>query len=100
VKPFADLIQRQLALFREDWADLIEQCDEAERAYDLAGRDEAEERYATYLELVEEGAEALEEIRTTYALTLEPEQAETYEQAFNREVVRHLARFGLGLEDA
>jgi len=97
VKPFADLIERQLALFREDYSDLIEQCDEAERAYDRAGRDEAEERFATYLELVEEGREALEEIRDTYARTLEPEPAETYEQAFNREVGRHLSRFGLGL---
>ena len=95
LKPFADLIERQLALFREDYADLIEQCDKAERAYDRAGREEAEERYATYLELVEEGREALEEIRDTYTRTLEAEPAETYEEAFDREVGRHLPRFGL-----
>jgi hypothetical protein len=97
VRPFADLIERQLALFRGDYADLIEQCDEAERAYDRADRDEAEERYAEYLELVEEGVEALADIRDTYAQTLESEQAESYEAAFEREVNRHLPRFGLGL---
>jgi hypothetical protein len=97
VKPFADLIERQLAFFREDCSELIVRCDAAERAYDRADRSEAEERYSTYLELVEEGTEALEEIRDTYARTLEPEQAETYEQAFSREVERHLPRFGLGL---
>jgi hypothetical protein len=97
VRPFVDLIERQLALFREDNAELIAQCDEAERAYDRAGRDEAEERYATYLELVEDGTDALAEIRDTYWRTLDPDQAEAYEEAFDREVKRQLPRFGLGL---
>jgi hypothetical protein len=97
VKQFADPIERQLAMFREDYRDLIEDCDEAERAYDRAPRREAEERYADYLELVEEGVGALAEIRDTYARTLEPEQAESYEAAFEREVNRHLPRFALGL---
>ena len=97
MRPFVDLIERQLGLFRADYADLIEQCDQAERAYDRAARAEAEERYAEYLELVEEGAEALVVIRDRYAQTLEPEQAETYEAAFEREVNRQLPRFGLGL---
>jgi hypothetical protein len=97
VKPFADLIERQLMIFQEDYRELIEQCDEAERAYDRARRGEAEERYAEYLELVEEGADALTEIRDTYAQTLEPEQADAYEAAFEREVGRHLPRFAIGL---
>ena len=68
--------------------------------FDVAFLDADRPSYATYLELVEEGREALEEIRDAYARTLEAEQAEAYEQAFNRQVVRHLPRFGLGLEDA
>ena len=94
---FGDLIQRQLAFFREDHADLIGACNAAERAYDHAGRGEAEERYAEYLELVEEGVDALSEIRDAYASTLDQEAAEAYEQAFDREVKRHLPRFGLDL---
>jgi hypothetical protein len=94
---FAELIQRQLALFREDNAELIEACVAAERAYDRAGREEAEERYAEYLELVEEGTQALVEMRDTYAATLDPPEAEAYEHAFDREVKRRLPLFRVGL---
>jgi hypothetical protein len=97
MRPFEDLVERQIALFCEDCRELIEQCDEAERAYDRARREEAEERYAEYLELVEEGSEALVEIRDTYAQTLEPDRAREYEAAFEREVGEHLPRFALGL---
>jgi hypothetical protein len=97
VRPFEDLIERQIALFLDENRELVQRCDEAERAYDRAGRDEAEERYAAYLELVEEGAEALAEIRDTYAQTLDPDRARAYEAAFEREVSRHLPRFALGL---
>ncbi len=94
---FADLIQRQLALFRQDYGDLMDACAAAERAYDRAHRDEAEERYAEYLELVEEGTDVLVEIRDTYAATLEPDAAEEYVQRFDHEVGRRLPRFALGL---
>jgi hypothetical protein len=97
MRRFEDLISRQLAMFREDYADLLESCAQAERAYDRAGPEEAEERYAVYLELVEEGSDALREIRETYASTLEPDQAEAYEQAFDSEVARRLPPFGLNL---
>ena len=94
---FGDLIDRQLAFFREDNADLIQACDKAERAYDRAGRDEAEERYAEYLELVEEGVDELSDIRDTYGATLDQEARDAYEEEFDREVRRRLPRFGLGL---
>jgi hypothetical protein len=94
---FADLIRRQLAMFREDNAQLIEACAAADRAYVRAPRDEAEERYAEYLELVEEGTDALVEIRDAYASTLDPPEAEAYEQAFDREVKRRLPLFAPGL---
>ena len=94
---FDDVIRRQLDLFQQECADLIVECEAAERAYDSAGRDEAEERYAEYLELVEEGVDALREIRDTYAATLEEDVADDYERAFEREVDRRLPRFALGL---
>jgi len=94
---FSDLIQRQLTLFQTDFGDLIEACTAAERAYDRAGREEAEERYAEYLELVEEGTDALIEIRDTYASTLEPDAAGEYVERFDHEVGRRLPRFALGL---
>jgi predicted translin family RNA/ssDNA-binding protein len=91
---FADVISRQLELFERDEADLIRQCVEAERAYDRADRDEAEERYGDYVDLVETGTEALAELRWTYAATLDEDAAEEYEAAFNRAVKKRLPRFG------
>ena len=94
---FADLIRRQLVIFQEDFAELIEACDAAERAYDRTGREDAEERYAAYLELVEEGTEALVEIRDGFAATLETDMADEYVRRFDDEVERRLPQFSLGL---
>jgi len=91
---FADVISRQLELFQRDEAELIRQCEEAERAYDRAERDEAEERYGDYVDLVETGTEALADLRWTYAATLDEDAAEEYEEAFNKAVKKRLPRFG------
>ena len=91
---FADVISRQLEMFEQDEADLILQCFEAERRYDRAGRDEAEEAYGDYVDLVESGTERLAELRWTYAATLDELAAEEYEQAFNQTVRKRLPRFG------
>ena len=91
---FADVISRQLDLFEQDEAELIRQCVEAEREYSRAGREEAEERYGDYVDLVESGTEALADLRWSYASTLDEDAAEEYEEAFNRAVRRRLPRFG------
>jgi hypothetical protein len=96
---FAVLIARQLDLFVRDNLELLEACDEAERAYDRAGREEAEERFGDYQELVETGTEILAELRDNFASTLDEQAAEEYEDAFNREVVKRLPRFGLEIEN-
>lgn len=96
---FGELIEHQLALFESDEAELISECDAAERAYDEATREEAEERYSEYLGLVERGSDALVEIRDAYASTLESAAVAEYEQAFNRAVARRLPRFVLELEE-
>jgi hypothetical protein len=96
---FADLISRQLDLFEEEEADLIRDCVEAERAYDRADRDEAEERYGDYVDLVETGTELLADLRDAFKLTLDEDTAEEYEAEFNRAVVKRLPRFGLEIEN-
>ena len=96
---FADVIARQLDLFVRDNLDLLEACDTAERAYDRAGRDEAEERFGDYQELVETGTEILAELRDNFASTLDEAAAEEYEDAFNRAVEKRLPRFGLEIEN-
>ena len=95
---FSDVIERQLELFRREHADLVEACDEAERRYDEADRDEAEERYGEYVDLVEEGTELLADIRDAFKRTLDEPTAEAYEAAFNRAVKKSLPRFGLEID--
>jgi hypothetical protein len=96
---FAELIARQLDLFEEQDADFLRRVDEAERAYDEADREDAEEVYGRYQELVEHGTEALAEMRDAYAGTLDLGDAEEYVAEFNEVVIDRLPRFGLEIED-
>ena len=93
------MIRRQLDLFEQDNRGLVEDCETAERTYNRADRDEAEERYGDYMDLVETGTELLAELRDTYARTLDEDRAEKYEVAFNRAVAGRLPRFALEIED-
>jgi hypothetical protein len=96
---FAEVIGRQLDVFVEDNRDLIEDCIAAERAYNRADRDEAEERYGDYVDFVETGTEILADLRDTFAQTLDDETADEYEAAFNRAVAKRLPRFALEIEN-
>ena len=93
-----DLVERQLDLFEEDHAGLIADVEAALTAYDRASRDEAEERYGDYLDLVETGTDELIELRENYAATLDPDAALGYEAVFNDLARRRLPRFGLELD--
>jgi hypothetical protein len=96
---FSDVIRRQLDFFAEEQADLILDCETAERAYDAADRDEAEEKYGDYMDLVETATEALAELRDNFGSTLGEGAAEEYEEAFNRAVAKRFPRFALEIED-
>jgi len=97
--PFADVISRQLELFEQSHRGLIDDCLAAERAYDRADRDEAEERYGDYMDLVETGTELLADTRDHFASTLDEATGEEYEDAFNRAVAKRLPRFALEIEN-
>ena len=96
---FADVISRQLDLFERDEAELIGECDQAERSYNAAPRDEAEERYGDYMDLVDTGTEVLADLRDHFARTLDDEAAEAYEDEFNGVVAKRLPRFALEIEN-
>ena len=89
------MIAPQLDLFVRDNLELLEACDEAERAYDRAARGEGEELFGDYQELVEDGTEILAEMRDNFVSTLDEDSAEEYVEEFNRAVVKRLPRFGL-----
>ncbi len=94
------MISRQLDLFEREHADVIAASEAAERAYDRADRDHAEERYGDYLDHIETASEILADIRDHYAATLDESTAAAYERAFNRAVRRRLPRFARGLDGA
>jgi hypothetical protein len=96
---FADIVSRQLDLFETEYADLIEEADQAEAAYDRADRDDSEELYGDYMDVVESGAEVLADLRDHYASTLKGETADEYRDVFNRTVLKRLPRFALEIED-
>ena len=81
---FGDLIRRQLDLFSEDEHELLREAEAAERTYDAAEREEAEEAYADYQLVLESIADRLEELRDTYASTLGSDADIAYAQAFAR----------------
>jgi hypothetical protein len=96
---FAELVARQLDLFEEEDADFLARVDEAQRAYDRAGREEAEEVFGHFQELVEFGTETLAEMRDGYARTLDGDAADEYVAEFNAAVHRRLPRFSLEIDD-
>ena len=95
---FVDLVERQLALFMTENEGLIRDVEAALAAYNSAPRDEAEERYGDYLDLVETGTDELVELRDNFAVTLDDDSSEEYQELFNRIVRKRLPRFGLQLD--
>jgi hypothetical protein len=96
---FADVISRQLDVFQRDEADLIAECREKEDAYNRTDRDDAEEAYGDYMDVVEAATEALADMRDRFARTLDEPTAERYEDEFNRAVRRRWPAFGLEIEN-
>jgi hypothetical protein len=96
---FAELIDRQLDLFEQEDADFLARVDEAERDYDRADREDAEEIFGRFQELVEFGTETLAEMRDAYSATLDPDAGDDYVAEFNAAVRRRLPRFALEIED-
>jgi hypothetical protein len=98
MRPFGDLVSRQLDLFTAENAGLVSDVEAALAAYNRAPRDEAEERYGDFLDLVETGTDELIELRENYASSLDPDAAEDYRAAFNDAVRQRLPRFGLEVD--
>jgi hypothetical protein len=93
------VISRQLDLFEREHRGLIDDCLSAERSYNRAERDEAEEKYGDYVDLVETGTEVLADLRDNFASTLDEDAGEEYAAAFNRAVLKRFRRFALEIED-
>ena len=97
--PFRDVIARQLDLFVEDEANLLEECREKSRAYERADREDREEAYGDWVDVVETATETLADMRDRFARTLDENAAETYEDSFNRAVRKRWSELGLEIEN-
>ena len=95
---FVDVVERQIALFMAENEGLIRDTEAALAAYDRAPRDEAEERYGDYVDLVETGTDELIELRDNFAVGLDEDAYEEYHAVFNKTVRKRLPRFGLELD--
>ena len=93
------MIKRQLELFEQDDADYLERVEAANKAYDASDRENSEELYGDYMELVESGTEALAELRDRYAQTLDEDDAAEYAREFNKAVLKRWPDFALEIED-
>jgi hypothetical protein len=97
--PFREVIARQLGLFVEDEADLLEECRERFRVYNSADREDREESYGDFSDAVETATEALADMRDRFARTLDEGATEAYEDSFNRAVRRRWPELGLEIEN-
>ena len=96
---FSEVIGRQLDLFELDHGDVIEEAAEKLVAYNKADRDEAEELYGVFADVVEPGTELLADIRDSFSATLPEGTDELYETEFNRAVARRWKAFALEIEN-
>jgi hypothetical protein len=89
---FGELVRRQLDLFALDEAELLREANDAERAYDDADREDAEEAYGDLQLVFQAIGERLEELRDTYAATLEEDARDDYERSFDRLAAKRFPR--------
>lgn len=95
---FADLVGRQLNLFAAENGELLAEIDAALHGYTAAGAGEAEERYGEIVDLADAAREALEELRDTYARTLDEDTADVYRADFAELARKRYPRISLELD--
>jgi hypothetical protein len=96
---FSKLIDRQLDLFAEDHAGLLERIAGAREAYERAPREDAEDRFGDYQAWASDGTDILVQVRDGYSSTLDDGAAAKYEAAFNRAARRRFRELTLPLEE-
>ena len=91
--PFDELVERQLSLFAEDDAELLHEAEDAEAAWNAAGRETAEEAYGDYQLVVDAIADRLLDLREAYAATLDSAAADAYRAARATGAARRFRRY-------
>jgi hypothetical protein len=85
---FADLVERQLALFAEEHHAVLQALDDAHDRHVHATRDDAQETFGDYQDQVDWACEDLLAMRDRYAASLDPATRDGYSRAFARRARR------------
>ena len=88
---FTRVIAAQLQLFEHDHRGVIDEAQDRLAAYNRADREEAEELYGDYVDVVDAAIDILADLRDHFARTLD--EPERYVDEFNRAVARRLPEF-------
>jgi hypothetical protein len=96
---FADVITWQLDLFERESAGLLAELGATKDAYRRSPAGEAEERYAVYDDLLDDGREALAAIRDGFKWTLDDDARDEYEAAFNRAAEKRFRGLAAGIDE-
>ncbi len=97
-RAYEELIDSQLTLFAADNQQLMQELDDALSEYRSAGPETAEERFGDVQDVGEEGRDALERLRESYAVTLEEGAADEYRVVFDRMATERYPQFALDLD--
>jgi hypothetical protein len=97
---YRDVIERQLAFFEQDDADLLTDIQRGLEKYNRADRDEAEELYGDYQLAIEAATDRLAELRDAYARTLADDDDERYAREFNDAVVERWRELALTIDES
>jgi hypothetical protein len=87
---FGDVITRQLAMFAEEYHDLLLRTEQARVSYTHSRAESAEELYGDYMDLVEEAEDELLSLRDRYAETMAGRDRMRYEREFSKAAERRL----------
>ena len=96
---FDEVVRRQLDLFAEDEATLLEEAAVADAAWTDASADESEELFGDYQLVVDAIGDRLYDIREGYADTLDQETADGYRDVFDRAVRKRFNRYAAFLDE-
>ena len=96
-RPHAELIERQLLIFAEDNVELPGQLHDALVAHRRASKADAEDSFGDAQDVANEGRDALERIRESFATTLPEDLADEYRVEFDRAAMARYPDFALEL---
>ena len=93
---FHDLVERQLDLFESE-TELLAEAADTDAAWTSAGADDSEELYGDHQLVVDAIGDALQDLRETYAASLEENTADEYRATFDTASRKRFGRYASAL---